>query len=259
MHACHEEDSEALVVTGLAVNVLYMIFHVIYKLRTLITRKSVIKDIDQEALTNFDLIVVVLSFISILLFGISAFADINPEYLRLLLYIDTAFCLLFFIDFVLDFKEAKNKAQFLKWGWIDLLSAVPSIEYFRWGRVFRLFRLLKAISSIRLIMLHSFSVKKNGMITIAFITTVLVIIFSSISILYFENAPESNIKTAEDAIWWTFTTITTVGYGDRFPVTTEGRAVGILTMLVGISVFSIVTAYIASVFIQQQSECKENK
>ena len=53
----------------------------------------------------------------------------------------------------------------------------------------------------------------------------LLVIFSSIAILNVETAPESNIKTAEDAIWWAFVTITTVGYGDKFPVTTEGRII----------------------------------
>ena len=56
------------------------------------------------------------------------------------------------------------------------------------------------------------------------------IIFSSIAILQVETSANSNIKTAEDAIWWTYTTITTVGYGDKFPVTTEGRILAMISM-----------------------------
>jgi voltage-gated potassium channel len=72
------------------------------------------------------------------------------------------------------------------------------------------------------------------------------ITFSSIAILQFENAPDSNILTAEDALWWSYTTITTVGYGDRFPVTTEGRLIGVALMTVGVGIFGTYTALIAA-------------
>ena len=85
----------------------------------------------------------------------------------------------------------------------------------------------------------------------------MVIIFSSITILYVEDKPECNIKTAEDAIWWTMTTITTVGYGDKFPITSIGRLIGILTMLVGIGLFGTYTAFIASWFVSNNEQKKE--
>jgi len=80
------------------------------------------------------------------------------------------------------------------------------------------------------------------------IITVLVVIFSAIAVLSVETAPESNIKTAEDAIWWTIVTITSVGYGDRYPVTSEGRLIGVLVMIVGVGLFGTYTGYIASLF-----------
>jgi len=71
-------------------------------------------------------------------------------------------------------------------------------------------------------------------ISIAFgtvsIIAILMVIFSSIAILQMEDAPNSNIKTAEDAIWWAYVTVTTVGYGDKFPVTTEGRIIAAALM-----------------------------
>lgn len=86
------------------------------------------------------------------------------------------------------------------------------------------------------------------------VITILIIIFSSISILTVETAPESNIKTAEDAIWWTIVTITTVGYGDKFPVTTEGRLIGVLVMVAGVGLFGTYTGYIASLFVCEQKK-----
>lgn len=81
-------------------------------------------------------------------------------------------------------------------------------------------------------------------------------IFGSISILQFETAPESNIKTAEDAIWWAFVTITTVGYGDRYPVTTEGRIIAAFLMITGVALFGTFTGFIAAWFMCDKSNNK---
>lgn len=71
------------------------------------------------------------------------------------------------------------------------------------------------------------------------------VIFSAIAILQVERDPNSNIKTAEDALWWSYVT-TTVGYGDRYPVTTEGRLIASVLMTAGVGLFGTFTAYIAS-------------
>ncbi|MBM3452384.1 MAG: two pore domain potassium channel family protein [Bacteroidetes bacterium] len=73
--------------------------------------------------------------------------------------------------------------------------------------------------------------------------------FSTIRILQVENDPKSNIKTAEDAIWWADVTITTVGYGDKFPVTSEGRIISAILMTTGVGLFGIFTAFVAPWFV----------
>ena len=67
------------------------------------------------------------------------------------------------------------------------------------------------------------------------------------------NDPTSNIKTGGDAFWWAFVTITTVGYGDRYPVTSAGRIVGGMTMLLGIGVFAVFTGYLSGAFLGGRS------
>lgn len=82
----------------------------------------------------------------------------------------------------------------------------------------------------------------------------LFVIAGSTAILHFETLPESNIHTADDAIWWAISTITTVGYGDRYPVTTEGRVVAALLMIAGVGLFGTLLATLAAWFLRPEEE-----
>lgn len=140
-------------------------------------------------------------------------------------------------------------------GWIDLLSSIPMVDFLRAGRLLRLIRLLRifrAFRSTRQLLNHIFVNKAKGSLTSVSILAVLLIIFSSIAILEVEDDPNSNIKTAEDAIWWAYTTITTIGYGDKFPLTTEGRIVAMVLMTFGVGLFGTFTAYMASIFVKDK-------
>jgi voltage-gated potassium channel len=76
------------------------------------------------------------------------------------------------------------------------------------------------------------------------------ILFASVTILELEDTPDANIKTAEDAIWWAYATITTVGYGDKYPVTTGGRIIAAMLMTTGVGLFGTFTAYVSSWFVK---------
>ncbi len=148
----------------------------------------------------------------------------------------------------------------MKWGWIDLISSIPALEYVRPGRALRLIRLLRilrAFRSTKVLLNHVFRRKAQGAFTTALIVAILMLLFSSIAILQVENAENSNINTAEDALWWAFVTITTVGYGDKFPVTTEGRIIAGFLMTTGVGLFGIFTGYVASLFVEDKSTATE--
>jgi voltage-gated potassium channel len=83
----------------------------------------------------------------------------------------------------------------------------------------------------------------------ATLVTILVVMVAGVAVLHFEDAPDSNIKTAEDAVWWSVVTLTTVGYGDRFPVTSEGRLVGALLMIMGVGLVGTLSGLAASWFL----------
>lgn len=206
---------------------------------------------------------IVVIFLSIYILGaliIDTAYELPPETSALLQYFDNAICIVFFIEFCVRFAKAENKLQFMRWGWIDLIASIPTIDALRAGRLLRLIRLLRVVRAFRSIhnLFHYvFQNKAKGALTSASLTAILLVIFSAIAILQVETDPNSNIKTAEDAIWWAYVTITTVGYGDKFPVTTEGRIIAAILMTAGVGLFGTFTAYVASWFVVENKVAQE--
>jgi voltage-gated potassium channel len=93
----------------------------------------------------------------------------------------------------------------------------------------------------------------------ASLAAILLMVFCSIAMLEFESAGDGNIKTPEDAIWWAAATITTVGYGDRFPVTSEGRCIAAILMCAGVGLFSTFSACLAAWFIKPETQNHESE
>jgi len=206
----------------------------------------------ETKLSVLDLIVVVLSIYVLGALLVDTLYVLPSETSILLNYIDNCICIVFFIDFCVRLYQADSKWKYLKWGWIDLISSIPAINILRAGRLLRLIRLLRIIRAFRStkhFVSHVFSNKAQGAFTSVLIIAALLIIFSAIAILQVETDPNSNIKTAEDAVWWAYVTITTVGYGDKFPVTTEGRIIAAILMTGGVGLFGTFTAYVASWFV----------
>jgi voltage-gated potassium channel len=216
----------------------------------------------QKQVTHLDIVTLILSFYVIGALIVDTFFKIPDEVSRLLLMVDNFVCAVFFFDFCWNFYKAESKLKFMRWGWIDLISSIPTVSALRVGRaarIIRLIRILRAFKSTKNIVRLIYRNKTKGTLTTVSLIAILLLIFSSIAILQVETDPASNIKTAEDAIWWSYATITTVGYGDRYPVTTEGRFIAAILMTAGVGLFGTFTAYIASLFVESKEEdkCKE--
>lgn len=216
-------------------------------------------EVTENKLGFLNLLIIFLSLYVLAALVASTVFKLTPEVTKLLNIIDDIICVFFLFEFVYRFIAAESKLAFMKWGWIDLVSSIPTFSYLRGGRALRLIRLLRilrAFRSTKHLVSHVFKNRVQGTFTSLGIIAVLMLIFSSLAILQVEDSPNSNIKTAEDAIWWSYTTITTVGYGDKYPVTTEGRIIAGLLMTVGVGLFGTFTGLLASWFVKGNNEAK---
>ena len=172
---------------------------------------------------------------------------------RVIFIVDSALCVVFLIDFLIRLKAAESKrGYFLRGGgWLDLLGSMPVPGL----RVARGYRVYRAGSEIRRrgggpLWRDLVRERAQGALYVVLLLVVLVLEFASIGVLYAERGAEgANIETASDALWWGYVTITTVGYGDAFPVTNEGRIVGIFLLTIGVGLFGTFTAFVANVFL----------
>lgn len=204
-----------------------------------------------STISAWDMVILVLSVIILLAMAFRLTVPMHEETRKLLEMLDTVICIVFLTDFFIRLWRAENKLAFLKWGWIDFIASLPAIDFLRWGRafrVFRIFRYLRVFKSGKTVLACLFRNRAQGAFSAAFLTAVLFVTFSSLSVLEFERkAPGANILNAEDALWWSVVTITTVGYGDYYPITGEGRIIATVLMLVGISLFATISGTMASI------------
>jgi voltage-gated potassium channel len=154
---------------------------------------------------------------------------------------------IFGIDYVVRLALANNRVRWFFRHLIDLaIVALPFL------RPLRLLRLLVLFGALQKAIGGAF---RGQVILYTALSTVLMIYVASLAILDAErDQPGSRIVNFGDAVWWSITTVTTVGYGDLSPVTTQGRVIAVFLMIGGISLVGVVTATIASWIIQRVSE-----
>src|SRR4051812_18242645 len=194
----------------------------------------------------YDLFILVLTVLSLAIM-VALLLPFSDATIRLLTVYDNVICVVFLFDFAMNLVRAERKRDYFisRGGWLDLLGSIPSFGGFKYAALFRLARLSRLTRITRLLRGESKRdlvkdvVSHRGQYA-AFVTvllTLIVLTVASIAALQFESgAPDANIKTGGDALWWSVVTITTVGYGDFFPVTTLGRITGLAVMVSGVGI-----------------------
>lgn len=207
---------------------------------------------------GYEVFILVLCLFALVAIGIQGAVSLDPEIEGILDFADNFACAIFLMDFLFSLWVARNRWEYFRtWGWLDLLSSIPMLDAARWGRLARIARIIRVLRGLRATKILTTAIlrrRAENTFLAAMLFAILLIVICSTAVLHFERVADSNIRTAEDAIWWAFTTVTTVGYGDRFPVTSEGRFVASLLMFAGVGLFSTFSGFLAAWFLAPEKE-----
>ena len=215
---------------------------------------SPIEKTDGDRFVFYQFLILAVSVLSLGIMAAMAGFSLAPATRTVLDVADSAVCLVFLLDFFFSLAYAPNKLRYLAtWGWLDLLSSIPAIDLARWGRaarILRVLRVLRVMRATRIMAGLAIQHRARNAALAGVLLLLLVVFASSVAILHFEDVEGANIRDAHDAMWWAATTVSTVGYGDFYPITWEGRLIAVLLMVTGVGSFAAVAAGLASWFMQ---------
>ena len=162
----------------------------------------------------------------------------------------------FAVEYLVKLYLSPSRWVFFRRHLIDLIViVVPVLRPLRVLRLLRLLRLARVGLILATALKRARSLLTHRGLHFVLLSVVTIIVVGAASELVFENhAPGSNIHSFGDALWWAVVTVTTVGYGDKFPVSAGGRGVAVVLMLTGIGLVGALSATIASYFVGQQAE-----
>jgi len=221
-------------------------------------RRSIAYNIFILALTIIALIIMVVMLL-----------PLDDATIGLLQFYDNLICLIFLIDFFLNLKAAPKKSEyFIKdRGWLDLLGSIPSLGVvFKYSGLFRLARISRLARITRLlrgeekgkIIRDVLENRSHYTAVVTILLTIIILAASSVLVLQFESgSPDAKILTGRDAFWYSIVTITTVGYGDFYPVTSGGRITAIFIMIVGVGIIGVLASLLSSLLIGSPSSTEE--
>ncbi len=213
--------------------------------------------------TAYNLFMIGLTILSLVVM-VAILLPLDPATIRLLQVYDNLICFIFLADFAVNLKRAPTPRSYFigERGWLDLLGSIPTFGFlrfaaiFRLARIFRLTRLWKLTRNKNKHQMVDEVLNNRGQYAV-FITlssAMLVLMVCSTLVLEAEShAPDANITTGGDALWWAIVTITTVGYGDTFPVTAFGRIVAVFVMLAGVGIIASLASILTSIISPSQS------
>ena len=222
---------------------------------------------------SYNIFILVLTILSLAVMVV-LLLPLSDETIKLLSVYDNLICVIFLIDFFFNLKNAPKKSDYFigERGWLDLLGSIPSLGLLtnvgkfagllrlaRLSRLARIARLLRGENRKTLVK----DILENRSRYATFLTillTLIVLTVSSVLVLQFESiSPDANIHSGGDALWYSIVTITTVGYGDFYPVTTAGRITAMFIMFMGVGIIGALASILASLLVGGSSSAEEQE
>lgn len=226
-----------------------------------------IDNIDKKYKLIYEIIFTLLAIIAVIITLLDLTETINLSTNNILNTLDIAIFYIFIFDYVVRLIISKDKKDFFKNNIPDLVAIIPFNSLFKVFRIAKLLRLAKLTKMTKLLKLARFigvlarlnkkikGVLKTNGLNHALWFTLIVILLSAIGIYV---AEPTTVKTFDNALWWSFVTATTVGYGDIFPTTQIGRIIAGILMLTGIGTIGMITGSISTYFMTRQNTSSQD-
>lgn len=219
--------------------------------------KNIVENTDTRSGKTFDLVIQFFIVFSLITFSISTIPDLSKSALELLFYLQVLTVTVFSVEYVLRIFVADKKSKYIFsfYGVIDLLAILPfylslaidlrSLRIVRLIRIFRIFKITRYSKAIRRYKLAFTEIREE--LVLFGVATLFMIYMSAVGIYYFESAaqPEA-FKSIFHSLWWSIATLTTVGYGDVYPITMGGRVFTFFILMIGLSIVAIPAGLLAS-------------
>jgi voltage-gated potassium channel len=208
----------------------------------------------------YNIFILVLTVLSLVIM-VAIFLPLSDTTITLLQVYDNLICAIFLIDFFLNLRAASKKSDYFikERGWLDLLGSIPSLGLtFKYAGLFRLARLSRFTRLRRLfrgknkkaLVKDVIENRSQYTLFITVLMTILILTITSVLVLQFESkSPDANILTGGDSLWYSIVTITTVGYGDRYPVTLGGRITAMFIMFMGVGIIGALASILSSLLV----------
>jgi voltage-gated potassium channel len=172
--------------------------------------------------------------------------------------LDAGLTAIFVLEFGTRFVASYDRRRYLRGHWIDLVALVPTARGVRLLRLLRLLRLVRAFTGMYRALSHFERLAQHGRLVWLFVAWLGVAVISAAALYVAESGVNPAIDDPVDALWWGIVTLTTVGYGDVFPITPEGRLAGAALMILGITLFAAITGTLTSFLVASQGVSDES-
>ncbi len=159
---------------------------------------------------------------------------------------EIALTIVFAGEFVSRFVASYDRVSYLRGHWIDLVALIPVARGLRIARLLRLLRLVRAFAGVYRATSHVGRLVNHRGLGLLITAWLGIMVICSAGLYLAEKGVNEAIESPLDALWWGIVTLTTVGYGDVYPRTVEGRIAASILMLLGIGLFGAITATITS-------------
>lgn len=219
--------------------------------------KRIVEINDNKLSRSFAFFIQALILLSVITFSIETIPNLKPQTKVILRSIEIFSVMVFTIEYLLRIYVANSKPRFIFsfFGLIDLLAILPfylsfgvDLRSLRALRFLRLFRVLKLVRYNKAMnhFVRAMASAREQILLFIFITVIL-IYFAAVGIYYFENeAQPEKFSSIFDSLWWAIITLTTVGYGDVYPITVGGKVFTFIILMIGLGIVAVPTGIISS-------------